>query len=118
MDFANGFINVSRDARGAKGASQSFVAITDREVSNAVGKIAANAQYFEDHAPWDARYKRRDVKLPIAKAVETTIETGDFPVSTMSYSLSTADNGSKSFLFFDRAPAEGGVVGFAGGEVP
>jgi dipeptidyl-peptidase-3 len=119
VDFANGFIDVHRDARGAKGSSQSFVAITDREVSNAIGKIAANAQYFEDRAPWDARYKRQGVKPPIAKAVETTIETGDFPVSTMSDSLPNEDRirakyGSKIFLFFDQGPAEGGVVGFAG----
>jgi len=119
VDFANGFIDLHRDVRGAKGSSQSFVAITDREVSNAIGKIAANAQYFEDRAPWDPRYKRHGVKPPIAKAVETTIETGDFPVSTMSASLPNEDTirakyGSKSFLFFDQAPAEGGVVEFAG----
>jgi dipeptidyl-peptidase III len=119
VDFANGFINVSRDARGAKGASQSFVAIADREATDSIGKIAQNVQYFEDRAPWDARYKRRGVKPPIAKAVETTIETGDFPVITMSDSLPNEDKirakyGSKSFLFFDEAPAEGGVVGFAG----
>lgn len=119
VDFANGFINLSRDARGAKGASQSFVAIADRDGSNAIGKIAENVQYFEDHAPWDSRYKRRIVKHPISKAVETTIETGDFPVATMSYSLPNDDSirakyGSKSFLFFDEAPAEAGVVGFAG----
>jgi hypothetical protein len=29
VDFANGFIEVYRDARGAKGSSQSFVTITD-----------------------------------------------------------------------------------------
>src|SRR5262245_24883476 len=33
VDFANGFIEVYRDARGAKGSSQSFVTITDRQVS-------------------------------------------------------------------------------------
>ena len=64
MDFASGFINVSRDARGAKGASQSFVAIQDREGSEAIAKIAENLQYFEDHAPWDARYKTTGRKTP------------------------------------------------------
>ena len=66
VDFANGFIEVYRDARGSKGTSQSFVSITDQQVSSAIGKIAANAQYFEDRAPWDARYKKQGVKPPIA----------------------------------------------------
>lgn len=118
VDFASGFIDVSHDARGAKGASESFVAITDRDVSRAIGKIAENAQYFVDHAPWNAQYKG-PVTRTIAKAVETTIETGDFPVSTMNDSLPKEYDirvkyGSKSFLFFDEAPAETGVVGFAG----
>src|SRR4029079_7635505 len=33
VDFANGFIEVYRDARGAKGTSQSFVTVTDRAVT-------------------------------------------------------------------------------------
>jgi len=32
-------------------------------------KDAASAQYFEDRAPWDARYKKQGVKPPIANAV-------------------------------------------------
>ena len=48
VDFANGFIEIYRDARGAKGTSQSFVSITDQKLSSAIVKIAANAQYFED----------------------------------------------------------------------
>ena len=52
VDFANGFIEVYRDARGAKGTSQSFVTITDQRVNALMRKIAANAQYFEDRAPW------------------------------------------------------------------
>jgi dipeptidyl-peptidase-3 len=110
VDFANGFIEVYRDARGAKGTSQSFVSITDQKVSSAIGKIAANAQYFEDRAPWDARYKKQGVKPPIANAVETTIETGDFHVTTIGDNLPNEDEihakyGSKSFLFFGSSHA-------------
>ena len=36
VDFANGFIEIYRDARGAKGTSQSFVSITDRKLSDAI----------------------------------------------------------------------------------
>jgi len=110
VDFANGFIEVYRDARGAKGTSQSFVSIADQKVSSAIGKIAASAQYFEDRAPWEARYKKQGVKPPIANAVETTIETGDFHVTTIGDNLPNEDEihakyGSKSFLFFGSSHA-------------
>jgi dipeptidyl-peptidase-3 len=119
VDFANGFIEVYRDARGAKGTSQSFASIADRQVSSAIGKIAANAQYFEDRAPWDARYKKQGVKPPIANAVETTIETGDFHVTTIGDNLPNEDEihakyGSKSFLFFGSSHAITEAAGFGG----
>ena len=117
VDFANGFIEVYRDARGAKGTSQSFVSITDQKVSTAIGKIAASAQYFEDRAPWDAHYKKQGVKPPIANAVETTIETGDFHVTTIGDNLPNEDEihakyGSKSFLFFGSSHALTEASGF------
>ena len=104
VDFANGFIEIYRDARGAKGTAQSFVSITDQKLSALILKIAANAQYFENQAPWDARYKKEGVKPPVAKAVETTIESGDFHVTTTGDNLPNEDAirakyGSKSFLF-------------------
>jgi dipeptidyl-peptidase III len=118
VDFANGFIEIYRDARGAKGTSQSFVSITDQKVSSAIGKIAANAQYFEDRAPWDARYKKQGVKAPIANAVETTIETGDFHVTTIGDNLPNEDEihakyGSKSFLYFGSSHALTEAAGFS-----
>jgi dipeptidyl-peptidase-3 len=110
IDFANGFIEVYRDARGAKGTSQSFVSITDPELSSAILKIAANAQYFEDRAPWDARYKKQGVTPPVAKAIDTVIETGDFHVTTIGDNLPNEDEihakyGSKSFLFIGSSHA-------------
>jgi len=104
VDFANGFIEVYRDARGAKGSSQSFVCITDQKLSGTIHKIADNAQYFEGRAPWAPLYKKEGVKPPTAKAVETTVLTGDFHVSTIGDNLPNEDEirakyGSKSFLF-------------------
>jgi dipeptidyl-peptidase-3 len=104
VDFANGFIEVYRDARAAKGTSQSFVSITDEKLNGPMVKIAANAQYFEDHAPWAAQYKKQGVKPPLAKAVETVVETGDFHVNTIGDNLPNENEirekyGSKSFLF-------------------
>ena len=104
VDFANGFIEVYRDPRGAKGTSQSFVSMTDNRVNSLMLKIADNAQYFEDRAPWKAEYKKQGVKPPLAKAVESVIETGDFHVTTVGDNLPNEDEihqkyGSKSFLF-------------------
>ena len=59
VDFVNGFIEVYRDARGAKGTSQAFVSITDRTLDSKMAKLVQNAQYFEDHAPWAAQYRSR-----------------------------------------------------------
>ena len=104
VDFANGFIEVYRDAREAKGTSQSFVTVTDANVNRMMVKIAENAQYFEDRAPWDAKYKKQGVKPPMAKAVEAVIETGDFHVGTIGDNLPNEREvresvGSKSFMF-------------------
>jgi dipeptidyl-peptidase-3 len=104
VDFANGFIEVYRDARAAKGTAQSFVSITDEKLNQPMAKLAANAQYFEDRAPWAKQYKKEGVTPPMAKAVETVIETGDFHVSTTGDNLPNENEihekyGSKSFLF-------------------
>ena len=104
VDFANGFIEVYRDARAAKGTSQSFVTVTDQKLNQLMVKLAANAQYFEDHAPWAPQYRKQGVKPPLAKAVETVIETGDFHVNTVGDNLPNENEirekyGSKSFLF-------------------
>lgn len=104
VDFANGFIEVYRDARGAKATSQSFVTVIDSAVDALGRKIAANAQYFEDRAPWAPRYRKQGVKPPLARAVETVIETGDFHVGTIGDNLPNEDAihekyGSKSFIF-------------------
>ncbi len=117
VDFANGFIEIYRDARGAKGTSQSFVTVTDKSVAALMRKIADNAQYFEDHAPWEAQYKKQGVKPPLAKAVETLIETGDFHVSTVGDNLPNEDEvhekyGSKSFLFLGSSRALSHATGF------
>ncbi|HTR38241.1 MAG TPA: hypothetical protein VMH80_20170 [Bryobacteraceae bacterium] len=117
VDFANGFIEVYRDARGAKGTSQSFVSITDNRMEALMHKIAANAQYFEDHSPFAPQYKKQGVKPPVANAVETVIETGDFHVTTVGDNLPNEDEihekyGSKSFLFTGSSRALSHATGF------
>ncbi|HEX5230504.1 MAG TPA: hypothetical protein VFW44_22490 [Bryobacteraceae bacterium] len=118
VDFANGFIEVYRDARGAKGTSQSFVSINDSRMEALMSKIAANAQYYEDHAPWAPQYRKQGVKPPLANAVETVIETGDFHVTTVGDNLPNEDQihekyGSKSFIFSGSSRALSHAAGFA-----
>jgi dipeptidyl-peptidase-3 len=110
VDFVNGFIEVYRDARGAKGSSQSFVSITDKPVTAAMTSLAKNAAYFEEKAPWDAKYKKRDFTPPVVKAVEVLIETGDFHVTTIGDNLPNeqeihAKYGTKNFLFLGSSHA-------------
>jgi dipeptidyl-peptidase-3 len=117
VDFDNGFIEVYRDARGAKGSSQSFVTVTDEALASRMRKLSENAQYFEDHAPWLAQYKMQGVKPPVAKAVEALIETGDFHVTTIGDNLPNENEvhekyGSKSFMFTGSSHALDHATGF------
>jgi dipeptidyl-peptidase III len=104
VDFVNGFIEIYRDARGAKGSSQSFVSVTDKILSDKMAALAAHAAYFEQQAPWDAQYKRSSFNPPVVKAIETLIETGDFQVNTIGDNLPNENEihekyGTKNFLF-------------------
>jgi dipeptidyl-peptidase III len=110
VDFANGFIEVYRDARGAKGTSQSFVTITDKPVTDAMVKLAQNAALFERAAPWDPKYKKQTFQPPVVKAVEVLIETGDFHVTTIGDNLPNENEihekyGTKNFLLLGSSHA-------------
>ena len=116
VDFANGFIEVYRDPRGAKGSSQSFVTVTDKPVTTVMTKLAQNAAYFEDKAPWDAKYKKTNFQPPVVKAVEVLIETGDFHVTTIGDNLPNENEihekyGTKNFLFLGSSHALDAAAG-------
>jgi dipeptidyl-peptidase-3 len=123
VDFANGFIEVYRDARGAKGSSQSFVTVTDKPLTDTMNKLAQNASYFEEKAPWLDVYKKKSFTPPVVKAVEVLIESGDFQVSTIGDNLPNENEihekyGTKNFLFtassraFDEASGHKSVHEF------
>ncbi len=124
VDFDNGFIEVYRDARGAKGSSQSFVTVTDKPLTETMNKLAQNAAYFEEKAPWLEQYKKKSFTPPVVKAVEVLIESGDFQVSTIGDNLPNENEihekyGTKNFLFtsssraFDEAAGHKSVREFA-----
>jgi dipeptidyl-peptidase-3 len=110
VDFANGFIEVYRDARGAKGSAQSFVTVTDKPVTDAMVKLAQNAALFERAAPWAPEYKNQTFQPPVVKAVEVLIETGDFHVTTIGDNLPNENEihekyGTKNFLLLGSSHA-------------
>jgi dipeptidyl-peptidase-3 len=116
VDFANGFIEVYRDARGRKGSSQAFVSVTDKALTETMVKLASNAEYFESKAPWDAKYKKTNFTPPTVKAIETIVETGDFHVSTIGDNLPNENQiretfGTKNFLFTGSSRAFDAAAG-------
>ncbi|MEP7010608.1 MAG: peptidase [Acidobacteriota bacterium] len=118
VDFAAGFIEVYRDARGAKGSAQMVVTVRDRHLDPLMRGIAENALYFERRMPWDDRWKKLEVIAPIGKASETIVATGDFHASAIGVNLPNeeelrATRGSKSMLFSSSMAAIGSVRGSA-----
>src|SRR5215510_10586282 len=55
VDTINGFIEVYLDARGIKGGWEGLVFYVNREKTTEIQKLAQNAQWFEDHMPWDPK---------------------------------------------------------------
>jgi dipeptidyl-peptidase-3 len=77
VDTINGFVEVYQDARGIKGAWEALVFYVNREKTSEIQKIAANAQWFEDHMPWDPKFRKEGVRGITANAIDVVIETGD-----------------------------------------
>jgi dipeptidyl-peptidase-3 len=88
VDTINGFIEVYVDARGIKGSWESLVFYVNREKTSEIQKIAANAQWFEDHMPWDPKFRKPGVMGITANAIDVVIETGDSgPVTPVGINL-------------------------------
>ena len=88
VDTINGFVEVYQDARGIKGAWEALVFYVNREKTSEIQKIAANAQWFEDHMPWDPKFRKPGVKGITANAIDVVIETGDSgPVTPIGINL-------------------------------
>ena len=88
VDTMNGFIEVYMDARGIKGAWEGVVYYVNREKTEKIHQLAANAQWFEDHLPVDPRYRKPQVQGISARAIEVVFETGDSgPVTPIGVNL-------------------------------
>lgn len=88
VDTINGFIEVYLDPRGVKGSWESAVYFVNRTKTGAIKKLAAEAQWFEDHMPSDKAYRKPDVQGITANAIDVVIETGDCgPVTPIGINL-------------------------------
>jgi dipeptidyl-peptidase-3 len=102
VDTINGFIEVYLDARGIKGSWEAVVFYINKEKTERIRKFADNAQWFENNMPYDAKFRKADVKGIVANAIEVVIETGDSgPVTPVGINLPNdqqirEQNGSKS----------------------
>jgi dipeptidyl-peptidase-3 len=72
VDTVNGFVEVYLDPRGAKGAWEGLVSYVNHEKTQRIDTIAANAQWFEDHTPWEARFRKPSVTGVSARAIDIT----------------------------------------------
>lgn len=88
VDTINGFIEVYLDPRGVKGAWEGLVFYVNQEKTARIKTLAANAQWFEDRMPWDAKYRKATVQGIVANAIDVVIETGDSgPVTPVGINL-------------------------------
>ena len=76
-DTINGFVEVYLDARSIKGAWEALVFYVNREKTSQIRTIAEQAQWFEDHMPWDPKYRKEGVHGVTASAIDIVVETGE-----------------------------------------
>ena len=111
VDTINGFIEVYMDARGVKGAWEALVYYVNPEKTRRIERIAAHAQWFEDHMPWEARFCRPTASGITARAIDVVIETGESgPITPVGINLPNEQSvreqyGSKSVSLSNIAAA-------------
>lgn len=102
VDFINGFIESYGDPLGMTGSWESIVNFKNEEASKRTETVAENAQWFEDHSPVDARFRKPQVKGVSAKVINAAILAGDaYPATPIGINLPNANwiraaHGSKS----------------------
>ncbi len=102
VDFVNGFTEVYGDPLGLKASWEGYVNILDNEASDRTRILSDHAQWFEDHSPVDARFRKDVCRGVTARVVEAAILGGDlYPSSAIGINLPNsnwvrAEHGSKS----------------------
>ena len=92
VDFINGFIEVYGDPLGLKGSWEGLVEYIDKEATHRTQTISANAQWFEDHSPVDARFKKAVVHGVSANVICAAMLGGEeYPSTAIGINLPNAD---------------------------
>lgn len=92
IDFINGFIEVYGDPLGLKGSWEGIVEYRDEEATRRTRIISENAQWFEDHSPVDARFRKPKVVGVSANVVCAAMLGGDeYPSTAIGINLPNAD---------------------------
>jgi dipeptidyl-peptidase-3 len=88
VDTINGFIEVYLDPRGVKGSYEGLVFYVNQPKTARIRSFASNAQWFEDHMPYDPKFRKPNVKGIVANAIDVVVETGDAgPVTPVGINL-------------------------------
>ena len=92
VDVVNGFIENYGDPLGIKSSWESVVNFRDEEACKRTEIMAANAQWFEDNAPINPAYRKKEVKGVSAKVITVAMLGGDcFPSTAIGINLPNAD---------------------------
>lgn len=92
VDFTNGFVEDYNDPLGRKAYWESLVNVKDSAASARTELLSANAQWFEDNAPIDPRFKKKSVKGVSAKVIDATcLGGGCYPATPIGINLPNAD---------------------------
>ena len=92
VDFVNGFTESYGDALGIKASWESIVNFKNTEATKRTEIISANAQWFEDNAPINPRYRKEKVTGVSAKVITATILAGDcYPATPIGINLPNAN---------------------------
>lgn len=122
VDFVNGFIEVYDDPLGRKGTWEALVDYRDEMASVRTETICHHAQWFEDHSPVGAQFKKPHVTGLSAKAIHAAVLAGgEYPATAIGINLPNAtwirqQHGSKSVTIsnitdaYDRASQGSGLL--------
>ena len=92
VDFVNGFIEDYGDPLGRKASWEGTVNFIDSAACRRTQILSANAQWFEDNAPIDPKFRKKEVKGVSAKVITVAMLGGDcFPATPIGINLPNAD---------------------------
>ena len=123
VDFVNGFIETYGDPLGYKASWESIVNFRDEAATRRTRILADHAQWFEDHSPIDARFRKAVCRGISAKVIQGAIIAGDlYPSTAIGINLPNSDwvrrdHGSKSVTIgnfteaYNRASQGSGMLG-------